>query len=294
VAGHLAGALQGTPGLYLAGADLRPGDDARFGEWHAVNLTDDSATRALLAATAPSVIYHLVGVLSGAEEAIAASNVLTTRHLLNGARSLPGVRIVLLGSAAEYGAVPLTEQPVVESFEGRPTTPYGRAKSEVTALARWAASEFGQQVMVARPFNVLGPGISQALVAGALIARLRAALAAPAPRQITVGRTDAVRDFVAVQDVAQGLMRIAERGVPGACYNLCTGEGHSIGEVLEGLLLEAGAPISVVQDPGLLRPGDVDQMIGSRALAETALGWRPRLTFRESLRAAWTATAPPA
>ncbi len=293
IARHLAPAVRRIVGGRIAGMGIRPSHDPAFDEWYTGDLTDHAAVRGAIAAFRPSTVYHLVGRLRGSDEEIAASNVVTSRNLLETLRHIvPDARVVLMGSAAEYGIVPMANQPVSETFVGVPTTPYGSAKQQVTALAVAAAREFDQHVTVARPFNVLGPGVPDALVVGAIVTRLRAALAGPSPRSITIGRTNAIRDFLAVEDVAEGLVRIAGSGLAGHCYNLCSGEGHTIAEVLERLLAEVGEPISVSEDETLLRAGDVDQMIGSWHKAQRELGWRPTIRFEDTLYAAWKASNP--
>jgi GDP-4-dehydro-6-deoxy-D-mannose reductase len=145
-------------------------------------------------------------------------------------------------------------------------------------------------VMIARPFNVIGAGVPATLVVGAIVARLQAALAGPAPRAITVGPTAAVRDFVDVEDVVAGLQAIATLGAPGEAYNLCTGAGHRIADVLAQLLALAEVPVEVRPDPTLAAAG-VDALIGSHEKAVRALDWRPMVALEASLRAAWSTAA---
>lgn len=294
IARHLARVLRRIGGGRIAGLDIRPGGDAPCDEWYTADLTDLGAARAALASVRPDSVYHLVGLLRGSDRDIIASNVTTSANLLTAARQVvPHARLVVVGSAAEYGVVPEADQPVAETFRGVPTTSYGRAKQQVTALALAAVKDYGQHVTVARPFNVLGPGVPDGLVAGAIVSRLRAAMAGPAPRSIRIGRTSAMRDFVAVEDVAEGLVRLGGAARPGHCYNLCSGQGHTIAEVLERLLAEVREPISVDCDETLLRTGDPDRIVGSRAKAERELGWRPAITFEDSLHAAWEASGSP-
>jgi len=291
IARHLAPAVRRIVGGPIAGIGVRPSQNPQFDEWYTANLTDHAAAYKVIGSCQPSTVYHLVGRFHGPEEEINASNVVTTCHLLEALRhSAPDARVVLIGSAAEYGEVPLSQQPVSETFVGVPITPYGRAKQQVTALAIAAARDFNQHVSVARPFNVVGPGSPESLVTGALVRRLRAALDGPVPRAIKIGRTNGIRDFVAVEDVANGVVRIAGAGRAGHCYNLCSGVGHTIAEVLERLLAEVRESIAVSCDATLLRPGEVDQMIGSYHKAERELGWRPTITLHDSLRATWKAS----
>lgn len=291
IAGHLAPVLEARNAGPVVGADLRPVAQVGFDTWVEADLREARAADDLLAGLRPTRVFHLVGLVQGTEEDLRVSNLDTTRHLLRAVQThAPQASVVLLGSAAEYGRVPPERQPVTEHETGGPTSAYGQVKRQVSALAREAAAA-GLRVVVARPFNVIGPRMPETLVAGALIARLRAALTSRPPGAITIGRTSAIRDFIAVTDVAEGVLAAAERGAPGEAYNLCTGVGHSIAEVLELLRAKAGTAIRVNTDPALLRRDDVDQMVGDSSRAQAVLGWRPAVGFAEALDAAWRASA---
>jgi GDP-4-dehydro-6-deoxy-D-mannose reductase len=293
LAGHLAPVLRRRGPGRLVGADVRGRPVAGYDAWHTTDLTDGAATRELVATVAPSLVFHLVGATHGDAAALHASNVDTAAKVLEAVRaSNSSARIVLVGSAAEYGRVPADDQPVREEWNGTPGSAYGRSKREVSGLAARAEREFGLHVVVARPFNVLGAGVPESLVVGAFIARLRAALAGSPPRVMRVGTVSSVRDFVAVEDVAEGLVLAAERGRAGDAYNFCSGSGHAVAELLGRLLEFAGVPVGVQHDETLVRPGEVDALIGSWEKANRELGWRPTIPFEASLRAAWDATAP--
>ncbi|HUF66123.1 MAG TPA: NAD-dependent epimerase/dehydratase family protein [Gemmatimonadaceae bacterium] len=287
VAPHLTAMVRSSGGDCVVGIDLRPMQVDLFDECRILDLTDMAATMHALASVQPGAVYHLAGAVRGTADAIHASNVGTTANLLTALRTVaPEAVLVLVGSAAEYGVVPAPLQPVAESFEGTPVSSYGVAKAEVSALALRAAMQ-GQRVVVVRPFNVLGSGVPDALVGGAIVHRLRAALAAAPPRTIRIGRTTAVRDFVAVEDVARGMVQAAELGRPGEAYNLCSGEGHSVAELLTRLLALAGEAVAVDEDPTLFRADDIDALIGSRDKAKNELSWEPTVSFDETVRSAW-------
>lgn len=197
----------------------------------------------------------------------------------------------MIGSAAEYGEVPLDRQPVDETFLGNPQGAYGKAKAAVAGLAAHAANEDGLHVVVARPFNIVGPGIPSSLVVGAIVDRLRRALAGPPPRITRIGKTTSIRDFVAVDDVVEGLILASERGTPGAAYNLCTGVGRSVADVLNGLILLTGEEIKVETDLSLIRDAETDALVGSWRKAQLELDWSPRVPFDVSVRETWEASA---
>jgi GDP-4-dehydro-6-deoxy-D-mannose reductase len=292
VARHLVPALRTKGFTRVIGADIRAVRPDLYDATFVADLSIKSEMLRVLKGSAPTTVFHLPGLAQASEEDIFASNVDTADHLIQGVgEALPLTRIVLIGSAAEYGDVPLDRQPVDENVVGNPRSPYGRAKAALTALASRAAGEKGIHVVVARPFNIVGPGIPDSLVVGAIVDRLRRAISGAPPRAIRVGTTTSIRDFVAVEDVVEGLILATERGKSGAVYNLCTGVGRSIGEVLHKLISFTGQEIGVESDPSLVRGGETYALVGSWQKANRELGWSPCVPFDTSLQETWAASA---
>ncbi len=292
IARHLAHAIRNEREGRVVGVDVRAATGGPFDAWIVADLTDPAAARTAVDEVRPDRIFHLAGLTHGSEEVLQRANVDTTANILEASRAAgETTRVVVMGSAAEYGHVAVADQPVRESHQGEAATPYGRAKQTVSRLAAAAAAAHGTRVCIARPFNVIGPGVPDTLVAGAIISRLRAAIAPGGTGVVTIGRTTAIRDFIAVEDVVAGLLRIAAAGRPGEAYNLCSGEGHAISALLKMLLDAAGTPVRVEGSEALQRAGDVDQMIGSRAKAQRELDWTPERSFASSVHASWQASA---
>jgi GDP-4-dehydro-6-deoxy-D-mannose reductase len=292
VAQHLTPALRSKGYTKIIGADVRAIRPGAFDASFVADLSAKSEMQRVVEGSAPDIVFHLAGTAQGSEETIRASNLDTARYLIESVKeTLAVTRIVLIGSAAEYGEVPSDRQPVDETFIGRPRGLYGSAKAAVAALVSRAATEDGVNAVVARPFNIIGPGIPSSLVVGAIVDRLRRALAGPAPRVISIGKTTSIRDFVAVEDVVDGLILVGERGAPGAAYNLCTGIGRSIADVLTSLIALTGEEIRVESDPSLIRDWETDALVGSWRKAQLELGWSPRILFDLSVRETWEASA---
>jgi GDP-4-dehydro-6-deoxy-D-mannose reductase len=92
-----------------------------------------------------------------------------------------------------------------------------------------------------------------------------------------------VRDFSDVRDEEAGYVAILAAVRGGEVYNLCSGVGASIAEVVAILRTHARIPLAVRSDPALRRPVEVPRLVGSAARAERELGWRPRFTLEETL-----------
>jgi len=137
----------------------------------------------------------------------------------------------------------------------------------------------------ARPFNHTGPGQDAAFVCSALARQVALIEAGRQEPVVRVGNPDPVRDFSDVRDVAAGYVALVERGRSGEAYNLCSGEGVSIAEVIALLRSLAKVPVRVRSDPALRRPNDVPRIVGSHARATEHTGWRPRTPLVDTLAA---------
>jgi GDP-4-dehydro-6-deoxy-D-mannose reductase len=79
-----------------------------------------------------------------------------------------------------------------------------------------------------------------------------------------------------------------EAGMPGEVYNVCSGTGVTIGDIAQRLIASATVPLEIVQDPELMRPSEVPQLVGDPAKLVAATGWQPEFTLDETLEAVLT------
>ena len=101
---------------------------------------------------------------------------------------------------------------------------------------------------------------------------------------LRVGNLEAMRDFTDVRDMVRAYWLALEKCEPGEVYNICTGRGWKIQEMLDVLLSMSKAKIQVKQDPARLRPSDVPVLIGDCSKFEKATGWKPTIPFEQTLR----------
>jgi nucleoside-diphosphate-sugar epimerase len=277
---HLLGRLGGEGAEVVAIGRRRP----MGGRFVAVDLDDRPAVVRAVAEEAPDVVFHLAGRTPPAgPEDFYRSNTMGTVHLLDAlrARARP-CRVVLVGSAAELGPVGVEDLPVGEDHPCRPADAYG--------LSKWLASAAGLaaglplEVVVARVFNPIGPGLpgSQAL------GRFAGALASGSgPIRLTVGDLGARRDFVDARDVAGALVALASRGRPGRVYHVGTGQSHGVGDGLDRLIALSGREVAVEVDPAVAGSrGPGDSRADVRRIAEEA-GWSAAIPWEQSLGDLW-------
>ena len=154
-------------------------------------------------------------------------------------------RVVLIGSAAEYGPVRPEENPIPESRFLNPVSVYGLSKAWQSQLLALYAGR-GVDVLCARVFNLYGPGVSEGLFAGRLQRRIEDILAG---RQtlVEVGPLSAIRDYLSTAEAARLLLMIAELGLAGEVYHLASGVPVAMEEFLRRQLILHGLDQSIVR-----------------------------------------------
>ena len=278
---------RGFVGSWLTSHLVECGDDVVAID-HEVEITDADAVRAAMAEAAPDVVYHLAALTNVGRSwsdpgEVLRVNAMGTLYVLEGARSCAHPPRVLVTSSAEvYGAVPPESLPVTEEAPLAPVTPYAAAKVAAEYLGVQAHLAYGLPVVRTRPFNHVGPGQSAAFVVSALAERIVDARGRGAT-SILVGNLTARRDLTDVRDVVRAYRLLAERGVSGEVYNVCSGRDISIADVAAQLQQLAGTELRLELDPSLARPVDVPVVRGDPAKLHEATGWEPTFTLDRTL-----------
>jgi len=193
-------------------------------------------------------------------------------------------RFLAIGSSEEYGLVHEDELPIKESNPLRPLSPYAVSKVTQDLMAYQYFKSYALPIVRARAFNHEGPRRGDVFVTSNFARQIAEIEAGNHEPTIHVGNLKAVRDYTDVRDIVRGYWLLLERGDPGQVYNLCSGRGWAIQEILDFLLGESiNTSIRVREDPARLRPSDVPVLIGDCSRL-TALGWKPRIPFEQTLR----------
>jgi GDP-4-dehydro-6-deoxy-D-mannose reductase len=253
-----------------------------------VDVTDAHRVRDVLRAARPNAVYHLaalshVGDSWGAPEKVFRVNAEGTLSVLRAAADAGVERVLVVGSADEYGVVDAGDLPITEEGAVQPVTPYGASKAAADVIALQAFLGDGLGTVRVRAFNHTGPGQSSTMLVPGLAARIAAAERART-RQISVGSLDVVRDITDVRDVVRAYRMLVEHATPGEAYNVCSGRGVSVREVAEAMVEMSEAPLELVVDPELVRPVEAPRLIGSPAKLRAATGWQPEIPLEQTLR----------
>ncbi|MGW2663452.1 UDP-glucose 4-epimerase GalE [Nocardia tengchongensis] len=237
----------------------------------------------------------LVGESVVAPEKYWHGNVVKTLTLLEAMRAAGTPKLVFSSTAAVYGEP--EQVPIVEDAPKAPTNPYGASKLSIDYAITSYAAAYGLAATSLRYFNVAGAyaGLGENRVVETHLIPLVLQTALGHRESISVFGTDyptpdgtAVRDYIHILDLAQAHLKALEQSQPGThrIFNLGSGTGFSVREVISACARVTGLPIDVVDAPR--RGGDPAVLIASSAKAIAELGWRPEHTdLDEIVSDAW-------
>jgi GDP-4-dehydro-6-deoxy-D-mannose reductase len=254
------------------------------------DLKDGGAVRRMLAGVRPDRIFHLAAQSyvpaswTSPGETISA-NVTCQLNLFEAIReSGLAARVHIAGSSEEYGLVRKAELPIREENPLRPLSPYAVSKVTQDYLAYQYWMSHRLHTVRTRGFNHTGPRRGDVFVTSNFarqIAEAEKGLREPA---ILVGNLEAVRDFTDVRDMVRAYWLALDRGEPGEVYNVCSGRGYTIRNVLDILRGLAQTKVEVRPDPSRLRPSDVEVLIGDCTRFQRLCGWRPTISLEVCLK----------
>lgn len=283
--------------LVAAGLRLPPPERQRPGiQYVRVDLRDAEEARRLFEYHQPTEVVHLAGrwsVKAGedAPEESLLGNVALTRNVLDACRgSCPQARILLQSGAEVYGRGPAGRGAEVPRSEDDPLLPVsttGTALACMEILARQYVLAWGLQIVVARPFNMVGPGLSRQFLAGELawqLARIRVERGEPV---LYAGDLEVERDYIDVRDVARAYLLLLDGGMPGEAYNVCSADATPARHLADELVHIAGGGIQIRLDPRRERTAEIPMLLGSRDKIRKEVGWTPAIPLRESLGDLW-------
>ncbi|MGU7853584.1 NAD-dependent epimerase/dehydratase family protein [Burkholderia orbicola] len=282
--------ISGFTARHLAGALLRAGHDvcgvahrslpsARV-RTHVCDLLDKSKLTDILAEERPHAIVHLAAiafVAHGDVNAIYQTNVLGTRTLLDAvAASGCSPRSLLVASSANvYGNADV--EVIDESVGAQPANDYAVSKLAMEYVARlW---EGRLPITIVRPFNYTGVGQSINFLLPKIVSHFRDR--APV---IELGNLHVVRDFSDVRVVVNAYMRLLDGDFAGQTFNVCSGVGSALQDILEIMRELAGYSPEIRVNPSFVRANEVQRLIGSKIKLEQAIGPLEAIPLRDTLR----------
>ncbi|MBM4429350.1 MAG: GDP-mannose 4,6-dehydratase [Chloroflexi bacterium] len=267
-------------------ASLRPRVHLQLGN----ALMDLQALKGLFAAISPDYVFHLAAQAfvptSWADPwSTLENNIRGQLNVLLAALSLETYpRVLVVGSADEYGVVTRDELPVSEDNPLRPNSPYAVSKVAQDMLGYQYYASHKLPVVRVRPFNHIGPGQSPAFVTSDFARQIAEAEAGLHEPVVRVGNLEARRDFSDVHDIVRGYCLALLQGEPGEVYNLGAERSYSIQEILDGLIALSRVPIAVKPDPTRLRPSDTPEIVADCTKFRSHTGWKAEIPLECTLR----------
>jgi GDP-4-dehydro-6-deoxy-D-mannose reductase len=294
VGGHLAHHLLAQGGFEVFGTTFGPttGYDALAASGvvlHQVDLTDASAVQRLFKEIQPDQVYHLAAqsfVPASYENpwATLQNNIHAQLNVLHTiAESSLTSRVLVVGSAEEYGPASPDAIPINEQRPLRPTSPYSVSKVTQDMLGLQYFLSHNVAAIRVRPFNHTGPGQSPQFVVPAFASQIAEIETGRKPPVILVGNLEARRDISDVRDVVQAYEMLLSSGTPGEVYNIGRGVAHSIQEILDTLLRLSSQKIEVQSDPLRYRPIDSPLVVCDSSKVRAATGWTPRYSIEKTI-----------
>ncbi len=244
---------------------------------------------------APDCVYHLAAQASVPRSWVNPRetfriNVMGTLALLDCLKELnPCPKILHVGSADIYGTSVNNLKTaddggaITEECPLNPMNPYALSKATADSLCQQYFLRDGLPIVRVRAFNHIGPRQGSGFAATDFARQIAVGEVDPTRRRLQVGNLEAVRDFTDVRDMMIAYRLAMTEGEPGAVYNLCSGVGRTIKELLDGLLSLATCQFDVQPDPALLRPVEIPRFVGSNKHFADATGWSPRIPWEQTL-----------
>lgn len=276
---------QHEPDANVCGVDMAPSCDMDI-EYKSLNLMDSAQIDNIIKNTKPDYIVHLAAMSSVAQSWNEPANCFVNNMsaFLNIADSVRnnnlGARILSVGSSEEYG---IYNEPIKESFILHPKSPYSVARLSQEYMSKLYVDRFGMDIVMTRSFNHIGPRQSTRFVIPSFIEQLVNIASGKTENKIMVGNIDVVRDFTDVRDVVDAYHRIIKNAPNRSIYNVCSGRGVKLRDVIDTTAARLGIQPNICVDPARVRANEVPSVIGDNSKLKQELGWKQNYTLNQTL-----------
>ncbi len=213
-------------------------------------------------------------------EATMKSNAIGTLNLLEALKNKNAI-ICIACSSAEYGFNYRHEIPVKEGKALRPSSPYAVSKVATDMISYVYYNTYGMKLFRLRYFNITGP--RKRFDACSDFAEGIAKVEKGKKKYLAVGNLSGIRDFTDVHDAVRATWLIAKKGRRGDVYNICSGKGYKVKDILNLLLSMSITKIKVKSSKNKMRIIDDPIFIGDNSRLRN-LGWKPEVPIEKTLQ----------
>ncbi len=256
---------------------------------HECELTDSSNVDDLITEVEPEKIFHLAAQSyvptswkSPADTLM--NNIIGQLNIFEAVRvTCPSCKIMITGSSEEYGNPIYT--PIDEEHPLNPVSPYGVSKVTQDKLACQYVKSYGMKIVVTRAFNHTGPRRHENFVCASFAKQIADAVEEEEGAIIKVGNLEAIRDFTDVRDMVRAyyMALSCDKIRYGEPYNICSGAGIKIDNILGILVSISKKKIRIEKDPNRMRPSDLKELVGNCDKFNAATCWTPTIDFEQTL-----------
>jgi GDP-4-dehydro-6-deoxy-D-mannose reductase len=254
------------------------------------DLRDYTSMHRALEVSRPDLVFHLAAQSFVPSSWNAPNDTIVTNatgqtnlfEAIRGLRLDPVVQIAC--SSEQYGLVLPDEVPIKETNPLRPLSPYAVSKVAQDYLGYQYFKSYGLKVVRTRGFNHTGPRRGHVFVTSNFCSQVAAIELGLQEPVIRVGNIEAIRDFTDVRDMVRAYWLAVTRAKPGEVYNIASGKGIRIRDMLDLVLSFSRVEVRVEVDPDRLRPSDVEILIGDSSKFRADTGWEPRIPFEQTVQ----------
>jgi len=249
-----------------------------------VNIMNENALIGILEKVQPDYIIHLAAIADvdqSNESQFYDINFKGTINVLNSCTHLEKKpRFVFISSSLVYGNVPIECLPIDESFAVNPVNHYGASKAAAEIAVKTFGCEYGLEYIIVRPFNHTGPGQTEKFVVPKIVNAFR-----NGDSRISLGNINTIRDFTDVRDIVKAYSAIIKYFKNGEIYNVASGKGITISNIVEKLEHISGRTITIDKKESLLRKSEIQSIIGNAQKIKKDIGWEAIISIDETLNA---------
>ena len=193
-------------------------------------------------------------------------------------------RVLSIGSSEEYGNVDEHDIPLREEQMLKPVSPYAVARVSQEMLSRVYREGYGIDIVITRSFNHIGPGRHDIFVIPSFAKQLlEGCQQHQAIIKLRTGDLKIIRDFLDVRDVVRAYFLLLKKGRSGEVYNVCSGHGISLAEILSMMARKLKVECETVTDIRLVRPQENMIITGSNRKIKQETGWEPQIELSTAI-----------
>jgi GDP-4-dehydro-6-deoxy-D-mannose reductase len=268
----------------VIGTDIDYTKEHGFDRFYKSDISNFDQSRQLLNDIKPDEIYHLAAI-SNVKQSYQLGwktydvNLRGTYNLLESIREndMLDVKMLFIGSSDCYGVI--KDEKVPETKPLKPINPYSVSKASADMLCYQYYKNFKINVIRTRSFNHTGIGQRDTFVIPSFINQVIKSVI-DKDYKVYTGDLSPIRDFSDVEDVVKAYRQLMEKGEVGEVYNVCSGRGYSINEVLEYIIEISGEDIKVISDKDRFRPTESPKIVGDNSKLKRIIDFDFKDIFR--------------